>query len=225
VLEEVCERIAASPVDASDVEVQVDEGAVTLTGRVASKHDRRFIEDLAEDVFGVNEVRNALRVARIREEVGRGGARAAAPSGRAALRCEDLMKRDPICCQENDAIQAVASKMQASNVGFMPICGPDGKPIGTVTDRDLAIRAVAAGKGPQTQVGEVMSREVISCAPSDELREAEQKMRDHHKARIMVCDRDGKLVGIISLSDILEHEESGAAAETAREIAMREAHS
>jgi CBS domain-containing protein len=224
VLEDVCERIAASPVDASNVEVQVSEGALTLTGTVASKVDRRFIEDIADDVFGVTEVRNALRVGRAPEEMARTGQRAGAISGRARLRCEDLMKRDPLSSQESDSCQTVASKMQASNVGFMPICGPDGRPIGTVTDRDLAIRAIAAGKEPQTPVAEVMSREVISCAPSDDLREAEQKMRDHHKARIMVCDGDGKLVGIISLSDILEHEESGPAAETAREIAQREVH-
>jgi hypothetical protein len=62
--EEVCERIARSGVDAGEVEVKVDDGEVTLEGSVARREEKRWLEDVAEDVFGVDQVHNRLRVAR-----------------------------------------------------------------------------------------------------------------------------------------------------------------
>jgi osmotically-inducible protein OsmY len=62
--EDLCERIARSGVNADEVEVRVENGEVTLSGTVASRQEKRYLEDLCEDVFGVNDVHNQIRVSR-----------------------------------------------------------------------------------------------------------------------------------------------------------------
>lgn len=81
VLDDVQQRIAMSGVDADEVEVEVNEGVVTLSGRVPRRFDKRVIEDLAEQVFGVREVQNHLRLARRVEEEGSAGQAGAATGG------------------------------------------------------------------------------------------------------------------------------------------------
>lgn len=82
VLDDVCERIARSGADADDVEVQVNEGVLTLSGKVPSRIDRRIVEDVAESVFGVEEVHNNLRVAKQVEQRSEAGESAAPRSER-----------------------------------------------------------------------------------------------------------------------------------------------
>ncbi len=140
------------------------------------------------------------------------------------MRCEEMMKRDVHCCRQDDTLQSVARMMRDHNIGFVPVCDHD-KPIGTVTDRDLAIRACADGLSPATtKVSQVMTKEVIRCRPSDDVHTAEELMSKNHKSRIMVCDDGGKLVGVISLSDIADLEDEAIAGETMREVASRESH-
>jgi CBS domain-containing protein len=139
------------------------------------------------------------------------------------MRCEELMKRKPECIKETDPVQHAAARMRAENIGFLPVCSAAGKPIGTLTDRDLAIRVLANGKSGTARVSEVMTREVISCRPGDDLSQAEQLMGQHRKSRIMVVDDAGKLVGVISLSDVAQAD-SGGAAQTIKQVSQREAH-
>ena len=90
------------------------------------------------------------------------------------------------------------------------------------TDRDLAIRLVAGALPAQSKIGEIMTREVISCTPKDDIRLAERLMARNHKSRIM-CVEDGRLVGVISLSDIAQ-KDGGRAGQTLAEVTTREAH-
>jgi len=80
-----------------------------------------------------------------------------------------------------------------------------------ITDRDIAIRAVGAGKDPQTPVREVMSKEVMYCFEDDDLDEVVQNMADIKVRRLPVLDRDKRLVGILSLGDIALTEGAGSA--------------
>ena len=76
--------------------------------------------------------------------------------------CEEIMKRELQTIDEASSIQHAAEKMATANVGFLPVCDRNGQALGTITDRDITVRAVARGKAPgSTSVGEVMSREVI----------------------------------------------------------------
>jgi CBS domain-containing protein len=140
------------------------------------------------------------------------------------MRCEDLMKREVQTIREHDTIRTAAERMAAAHVGFLPVCDEGRRAIGTVTDRDIAIRAVAEGKTPDgCRVGDIMSRSVVACRPYDDVTLAERLMAQHQKSRIVVTDEDGVLRGVISLSDIAEHEPARRAARTLREVAAREA--
>jgi CBS-domain-containing membrane protein len=68
-----------------------------------------------------------------------------------------------------------------------------------------------------------MTREVIACRPQDDLRKAEALMAENHKSRIMCIDADGSLVGVISLSDLAQHERGARASETLQQVSEREA--
>ncbi|MGI5863596.1 MAG: CBS domain-containing protein [Myxococcales bacterium] len=141
------------------------------------------------------------------------------------MRCEELMKRDVRCITEGDTVQDAAAKMADDNIGFLPVCDEKGRPIGTLTDRDIAIRVAAEDRlASGTPVKQVMTREVVACSPYDDLSVAEELMAKNHKSRILVIGDDGKLVGVISLSDLPKAAGAEAAFETMRRITEREAH-
>jgi CBS domain-containing protein len=137
------------------------------------------------------------------------------------MRVESIMKQ-PQSCSDKDTASDCATLMKERNIGFVPICNGAGQPVGAITDRDLAIRVLAERRSPDTKLGNVMTRDVVCCQIGDDLSAAEQLMRDHHKARMMVCDGGGKLAGVISLSDIVEFEEESTATRTFRDVAARE---
>ncbi len=139
------------------------------------------------------------------------------------MRCEEIMKRDVECLGLDDTVGQAAIRMRDTNIGFLPVCDEAGKVVGTLTDRDIAVRLVAAGDPPTTKANEIMSREVVSCRPADDISVAERLMGDHHKSRILCLDEDGALAGVISLSDIAQHEEGTRAAQTMRDVTAREA--
>jgi CBS domain-containing protein len=141
------------------------------------------------------------------------------------MRCQEIMKKSVECMSPQETVQAAARRMRDENVGFLPVCDQAKKVLGAVTDRDLAIRVLADGKSGSTRVEEVMTREVIACRPEDDLHKAEDLMARNHKSRIMCVDREGYLVGVISLSDIAEREEAGRAAKTMRGVSKREVRS
>jgi CBS domain-containing protein len=137
--------------------------------------------------------------------------------------CLDLMKTEIETFREGDSVQDVARRMREVNIGFAPVCGADGRPLGTLTDRDIALRVCAEDRrASATRAGEVMTREAITCHESDPIEEAEHLMARHRKSRIMVVDDAGRLVGVISLSDVVDEEDDDRAAETMRIISERE---
>jgi CBS domain-containing protein len=139
------------------------------------------------------------------------------------MRCGDIMKRDVECVTPQMNVQESARKMRDQGIGFLPICDESRKVLGTVTDRDLAIRVLAEGRLPTTPVSEVFTQESITCSPDDDLGQAEELMGRHQKSRIMCLDGEGRLVGVISLSDIAQREKGAKAAQTLREVSQREA--
>ena len=92
--------------------------------------------------------------------------------------------------------------MEELNVGVIPVCA-DGKVVGMVTDRDIVVRGVARGlAAPTTALREVMSEQVETCFDDDPLDAATQKMEESKIRRLPVLDRQGQLVGILSLGDV-----------------------
>lgn len=137
------------------------------------------------------------------------------------MRISDLMKREPQRVLSHDTCRVAARRMRDENVGFLPVCDRDGRVLGTVTDRDIAIRLVADGLRPEIPVGDIMSREVVACHLDDDLERAEQLMAASQKSRLVVVDDDGRLRGVVSLSDVAEHDMAHAA-ETIARVARRE---
>jgi CBS domain-containing protein len=139
------------------------------------------------------------------------------------MRCEELMKRDVVSVSPDDTVEVAARHMRDENVGFIPVCDADRKVMGLLTDRDIAIRLVASSLPASSPVRGIMTDEVVACRPQDDLREAEKLMMDRNKSRIVCTDDQGRLEGVISLSDIAQAENRGRAAQVLREVAEREA--
>ena len=119
--------------------------------------------------------------------------------------CRDIMTEDPFCCVPTDSVQRVAQLMRDRDVGAVPICeNHEAKLlIGIVTDRDLTLRIVAAGCDPKsTCVRDVMTREVFSCRPEDDLQKALELMERRQVRRIPIVDHQNRIVGIIAQADI-----------------------
>lgn len=140
------------------------------------------------------------------------------------MRCEQIMKHTVECATPKDTVEVAARKMRDDNIGFLPVCENGKKVVGAITDRDIAIRVCADDRSASTtRVGDVMTREVVACKPTDDISKAEQLMSKHHKSRMLCINDSGELVGVISLSDIAQHQPD-AGAQTLREVTTREAH-
>jgi len=141
------------------------------------------------------------------------------------MRCQEIMKRKILCFDVTASAMEIARRMKELKFGFAPICGRDGRPIGAVTDRDIALRVCAEDrKASKAHAGELMSHETVTVRDTDLVSRAEELMAEHHKSRIMVVDDHGRLVGVISLSDLALLETDARFASTARRISEREAH-
>jgi len=134
------------------------------------------------------------------------------------MRCEELMKRDVRFVHKNSTAQEAARIMRDENIGFLPVCDQQKRVLGTVTDRDLAIRLLAENRPASELVGGVMTNEAVCVRSSEDTRVAEQKMMSEQKSRIMCVDDGGHLEGVISLADIVHSTSSERAAETVREV-------
>jgi CBS domain-containing protein len=134
------------------------------------------------------------------------------------------MKTDVECCPREEEVEAVAERMKNRNVGFLPVCDDDGTVIGTVTDRDLALRVLGEHRSSaRTLVQDVMSPELVCCSPDDELDVAEDLMVRYKKSRIVCADEQRRPIGIISLSDIAHVEEGTRLSAILDAIGAREA--
>src|SRR3954462_14693072 len=122
------------------------------------------------------------------------------------MRVSEAMTRDVRVATPGQSIKEVAKVMDEINAGAMPV-GENDRLVGVITDRDIAIRAVALGKGPDTPVRDVMSTEqVLFCYDDEELDHVAKNMGDKQVRRLPVVNRDKRLVGIVSLGDLAQNE-------------------
>ena len=137
--------------------------------------------------------------------------------------CNEIMTREVLSLRPGDRVDAAARRMRDQNVGFAPVCGDDGRPVGAITDRDIAMRVCAQDRrAGRTHVDDVMTRELLTCRATDDLERAEALLAERHKSRIMVVDSEGRLAGVMSLADIAEHEDDTRAMRTIRRVLERE---
>jgi len=113
------------------------------------------------------------------------------------------MSRDVITVSPETTIKEAARVMADADIGALPVAAGD-RLAGMVTDRDIAIRAIGVGKGPECTVGEVMTHDVLYCHEDEDLGHISQNMAENQVRRLPVVDVDKRLVGIISLADIAD---------------------
>lgn len=125
--------------------------------------------------------------------------------------CREIMRRDYESVGESSTVLEAARRMRDLKVGILPVHDENQRVVGVLTTRDIAIRVCAeAGLPAGIYVRDVMTFQVLVCRAEDELSRAEELMKAHHKSRILITDGQGRLSGIISLSDIVELNSEGA---------------
>jgi CBS domain-containing protein len=119
------------------------------------------------------------------------------------MRAKELMTQSPVCCSAGDSMKDVAQLMRDQDCGCVPIVDElSGMIVGIVTDRDVAVRGVAFGKGPETRAAELMTPHPICCGPDDDVRNVERKMANNQIRRIPIVDSSRRCLGIISQADL-----------------------
>ena len=117
------------------------------------------------------------------------------------MKVSEAMTRDVRVASPDETIRQAAKTMASLDAGVLPV-GENDHLIGMITDRDIAIRGIAQGKGPKAKVRDVMTEDVKYCFEDQEVEEVTRNMADIQVRRLPVLNRDKRLVGILSLGDI-----------------------
>ena len=116
---------------------------------------------------------------------------------------KDLIKRKVVVIEPDDPVKLAARRMEDKMVGSLVVIDGD-RPVGIITDRDIALRVVGKEKSPDTPVREVMTKDPITISEDATFFELTKTFRDAAVRRLIVVDKDGKLVGLISIDDVME---------------------
>jgi CBS-domain-containing membrane protein len=117
------------------------------------------------------------------------------------MKIRDCMSTDVRMARPDDTLETAAQAMAEIDAGVMPVSDDD-RLVGMITDRDIAVRGVAQGLGPEDLVSEVMSKDVMYCFEDEAVEQVLSNMGDIQLRRLPVLDRDKRLVGIVSLGDL-----------------------
>lgn len=139
------------------------------------------------------------------------------------MKCQDIMSLDLKWVLDTATVRDAAVSMRDNSIGFLPVCDADGNLVGVVTDRDLATRAAASNRAPDvTPVKEVMSAPVVVCLEEEPIQQAEAVMADKQLTRLPVLGPNNRVVGVISLADIVTRARRREALRTARGVFARD---
>ena len=133
------------------------------------------------------------------------------------MKIRDVMSKDVQVARPNDTLQEVAARMAAGDFGFIPVADGENL-VGALTDRDIAVRAVATGAAPNSRVVEFLSRDALVVRADDDLKAALDLMSSRQVRRLPVVDKDGRLVGVVSLGDLSTRVKERYAGEALEEI-------
>lgn len=118
------------------------------------------------------------------------------------MQLKQIMTRNVETIRPNATLEQAAGKMASLDVGMLPVCEGQ-RLLGTITDRDITVRATAQGLDPRkTQVQSAMTEVVVCDFEEQDVREGARMMMDHRVRRLLILDGDKKLAGIVSLADL-----------------------
>src|SRR5262245_22780974 len=124
------------------------------------------------------------------------------------MKIRDLMTKQVASVRTTDSAAVAARLMWDCDCGAVPVLDDQGRAIAMITDRDICMAALMRDRAPSAiSVSEVMSRDLKSCGPDDSVATAEKMMRTHQIRRIPIVDRERRLLGVLSLADIVRASE------------------
>jgi CBS domain-containing protein len=125
------------------------------------------------------------------------------------MKVSDIMTRDVRIASPSQKLREAAAEMEKNDIGVLPV-GDNDRLVGMITDRDIAVRGISHGLGPDAAVRDVMSEEVRYCFEDEDIEDLAQSMADEQIRRLPVLNHDKRLVGIISLGDLALSQEAEA---------------
>ena len=138
------------------------------------------------------------------------------------MQVREIMTSNPTCCGPDASVQEAAKLMDDKSVGSIPVVNDAGEPVGIVTDRDICCGAVAQGKGTDTRVSDVMSKDVLTAAPDEDVESCCNKMEEKQVRRTVVTDDAGKCCGIVAQADVAREADGKETAELVQEVSRPE---
>jgi CBS domain-containing protein len=134
------------------------------------------------------------------------------------MKIQEIMTPNPACCGPETNVGEVARLMVDHDCGEIPVVR-NGRPIGVITDRDIAARAVAAGRNPlEMKASDLMSSPVITVTPNTGVDECCETMEEHQIRRVPVVDERGSCCGMVSQADIAKHASARTTAQVVKEV-------
>ena len=127
------------------------------------------------------------------------------------MKIRDVMTRTAHLTSPDGTLRHAAQMMKECDCGVLPVADGD-RLIGMITDRDIAVRGIADGKGPDARVRDAMTDEVMYCFEDEDIQHICQNMAEIQVRRLPVVNREKRLVGIVSLSDLAKKEANAAKA-------------
>jgi len=131
------------------------------------------------------------------------------------IKISEVMTTDVETVTADQSAREAAAFMLRADAGSIPVCEGD-KVIGMITDRDIAVRGIAEGRGPDTPVSELMSDGIVCAREGEDVETVARRMSDEQVRRLPVLDAEERLIGIVSLGD-LAREAKGETAQEALE--------
>lgn len=139
------------------------------------------------------------------------------------MKVKEIMTKEPLVCTRDTGLQAVAKMMCDADCGEIPVVesASDARPVGVITDRDIACRAVARGQNPfGLKAADCMSAPPVTVTPETDLRECCALLERHKIRRLPVVDEQGRCCGIVAQADIALRCPSDVTSEVVREVSQ-----
>ena len=119
------------------------------------------------------------------------------------MNVQSLMTKDPKCCRAEDSLRTAAHLMWECDIGSIPVVDQEQRVVGMITDRDICMDAYFQDRPvSEIRVHQAMASKVIACRPEDDVKTAERLMRDNQIRRLPVINRQGHLLGVVSVNDL-----------------------
>jgi CBS domain-containing protein len=119
------------------------------------------------------------------------------------MNVQSLMTKNPKCCRADEALSTAAYLMWECDIGSLPVVDQEHQVVGMITDRDICMAAYFQDRPlSQIPVHQVMASQIVTCRPEDDVKTAERLMRDNQIRRLPIIDREGHLMGVVSINDL-----------------------